>query len=178
MKMLGISGSLRKQSHNGRLLQQLKKHAEQGVELEIFDAVASIPVFNEDLEGDATPAPVLALWRAVAASDGVLFATPEYNQSLPGSTKNLVDWISRVPQQARLTHKPVAVVGATVGMWGTRIAQQQLRTVLLTLGARVMPAPALFVAKAGEQEVEPAALSAFMAAFANWTRSGGSTTGP
>lgn len=172
MKLLGLSGSLRKQSHNARLLQQLKEHAGQGVALHLFEAVADIPVFNEDLEGEATPAPVLALWRAVASADGVLFATPEYNQALPGSTKNLVDWISRAPQEARLAGKPVAVVGATVGMWGTRIAQQQLRTVLLTVGARVMPSPSIFLARAGEQEVEPAALSAFMAAFAGWTGSG------
>lgn len=172
MKMLGLSGSLRKQSHNGRLLQRLKEHAGLDVALDIFDAVADIPVFNEDLEGDATPASVLALWRAVASADAVLFATPEYNQALPGSTKNLVDWISRAPREARLAGKPVAVVGATVGLWGTRIAQQQLRTVLLTEGARVMPSPSIYLAKAGEQEVEPAAASGFMAAFANWTGSG------
>lgn len=172
MKMLGLSGSLRKNSHNGRLLRQLKEHAGQGVDMDVFDAVADIPVFNEDLEGDATPASVRALWRAVESADGVVFATPEYNQALPGSTKNLLDWISRGPQVAQLSGKPVAVVGATVGMWGTRIAQQQLRTVLLTLGARVMPTPSLFLAKVAEQDADPVVLAAFMAAFAAWTKPG------
>jgi len=138
--------------------------------MEICDAVLDVPVFNEDLEGPATPGSVSELWRAVGSADGIVVATPEYNQALPGSTKNLIDWISRAPGAGILSAKPMAVVGATVGSWGTRIAQQQLRTVLSTLGARVMVTPSLFQANVADRDFEPGALVAFMAAFTAWVR--------
>lgn len=171
MKILGLSGSLRQRSHNRFLLQQLGLHAAKDVHVDIFQSVAEVPVFNEDLEGAATPASVLALWRAIGVADGILFATPEYNQALPGSTKNLVDWISRAPGESLLSGKPVAVIGATIGTWGTRIAQQQLRTVLSTLGAAVMPSPSLFVAKAGDFDFASEALAVFNSAFTVWVKS-------
>lgn len=171
MKILGISGSLRSASHNTRLLTRLAEHCETDHRLDLFAKVSDIPVFNEDLEGPATPSAVRDLWLAVGESDGLLFATPEYNQSLPGSTKNLVDWISRAPEGSPLNAKPVAVVGATVGLWGTRIAQQQLRTVLLTCGARVMSSPSLYLANIERQDIPTALLRTFMRAFATWISS-------
>ena len=171
MKILGISGSLRSSSHNTRLLARLAEHSETGHRLDLFAKVGDIPVFNEDLECSALPSAVRDLWQAVSESDGLLFATPEYNQALPGSTKNLVDWISRAPAGSLLNAKPVAVVGATVGVWGTRIAQQQLRTVLLTCGARVMPSPSLYLANIERQDVPAALLRTFMRGFATWISS-------
>lgn len=169
MKMLGISGSLRSSSHNTRLLARLAEHSGTGGHrLDLFTKVADIPVFNEDLEGPTAPSAVRELWQAVTESDGLLFATPEYNQALPGSTKNLVDWISRAPAGSLLDAKPVAVLGATVGLWGTRIAQQQLRTVLLTCGARVMPSPSLYVASIARQDPSADVLATFMSAFIAW----------
>lgn len=171
MKMLAISGSLRSGSHNTRLLTLLAEQCETGHRLDLFAKVGDIPVFNEDLEGPAAPSAVRDLWLAVSESDGLLFATPEYNQALPGSTKNLVDWISRAPAGSPLKAKPVAVIGATVGSWGTRLAQQQLRTVLLTCGARVMPSPSLYLAHIEKQEVPTALLRTFMRAFSTWIAS-------
>lgn len=142
LRILGLAGSLRVGSHNQLLLRAAAQLTPTGVELEVFERLKEVPVFDEDLEADL-PAGVVALRAAVDRADAVLLATPEYNQSMPGATKNLVDWISR--SQPGLEGKPVAILGATTGPWGTRIAQSQLRHVLVAVGAAVMPAPALFV---------------------------------
>lgn len=170
MRLLGLCGSLRRESHNGRLLADLGSQCAPGSNFEVFSRTRDIPVFNEDIE-DPPPPCVAVLWQAVADADGLLFATPEYNQALPGSTKNLVDWISRAPGEALLAAKATAVVGATAGLWGARIAQQQLRTVLHTCGARVMPTPSLFVAHGADKVPDDEALKAFMRAFSMWAQS-------
>ncbi|UXF74781.1 NAD(P)H-dependent oxidoreductase [Stenotrophomonas maltophilia] len=113
---------------------------------------AFIPLFDEDLEAadPAGPAGVKRLRTAIAAADGVLIATPEYSQSLPGVLKNTLDWLSRDDAEYRtvLSAKPVAIIGATPGHWGTKLAQSQLRHTLTAMGALTMASPQLYVAEA------------------------------
>lgn len=158
MNILAIAGSLRRDSINRRLLTRLGDRAPAGVSFELFDDLNNVPLFSEDLEQPQAPDGVRLLWTAVGKADAIIFATPEYNQSLPGVTKNAVDWISRDPAGSPLKGKLCAVTGVTAGRWGTRIAQQQLRTVLVTCGAHVLARPALFVAEgdrqASEQELD------------------------
>jgi chromate reductase len=122
--------------------------------VEVYDELAAVPLFDEDLEqrDPAGPAGVQALRAAIAAADGLVIATPEYNQALPGVLKNALDWLSREgPAGEVLAGKPVAVLGASSGPWGTRLAQASLRQVLHTCGALVMPGPSLFVARAADR---------------------------
>jgi chromate reductase, NAD(P)H dehydrogenase (quinone) len=147
MTVLAIAGSLRRDSFNRQLLHAAAAGAPAGVTIRVWDGLAAIPLFNEDIEQDASAAgPVTDLRRAVRSSDGLLFSTPEYNQSIPGVLKNVVDWLSR---DDALVNKPVAVIGATAGRWGTRLAQSTLRQVLHATESRLMPAPTLFLADAG-----------------------------
>jgi chromate reductase len=116
----------------------------------VSDDLASIPLFSEDLEEEAggAPAAVRRLRRAVERADGLLIATPEYNHSLPGVLKNAIDWLSRPGSGPGLAGKPVAIVGATTGAWGTRLAQGALRQVLFATESLVLPAPGLFLKEA------------------------------
>ncbi|EIL94122.1 NADPH-dependent FMN reductase [Rhodanobacter spathiphylli] len=153
-RVLCLAGSLRRHSWNRRLLHAAALQAPTGLQLDVHDALAAVPLFDEDLESrdPAGPAGVQALRAAVAAADGLLIATPEYNQALPGVLKNALDWLSREsPLGEVLAGKPVAVLGASSGPWGTRLAQASLRQVLHTCGALVMPAPSLFVARVAER---------------------------
>jgi chromate reductase, NAD(P)H dehydrogenase (quinone) len=146
MRILAISGSLRKASHNTRLLRAAAELAPDGVELEVWDGLKAVPPFDEDDEVGEAPAGVASLRDAVAGADAVLFATPEYNSSIPGQLKNAVDWVSRPVRTGPLRNKPVAVVGASTGMFGAVWAQAELRKVLASAGARVvegeLPLPA------------------------------------
>jgi chromate reductase len=148
MRVLAVSGSLRRDSHNTRLLRAAAQQLPPGVELELFEGLKQIPPFDEDDE--ATPAREVQEWRAaIEAADAVLFATPEYNSSIPGQLKNAVDWASRPKAEAALWGKPVAVVGASKSMFGALWAQAELRKVLGASGARVLDAE-LAVATAHE----------------------------
>jgi chromate reductase len=140
MKILGISGSLRRESHNRRLLLEAAEHLPPGVELELFDGLKAIPPYDED--DDVVPAhpAVQALRDAIAGADAVLFSTPEYNASVPGQLKNAVDWASRPRGAAVLMNKPVAVMGASTGSFGGVWAQADLKKILGTAGARVVDA--------------------------------------
>lgn len=143
VRILAVAGSLRRDSHNRALLRAAARLISDPVTVEVFDGLDLVPVFNEDLEGDSHEVPgVDALRRALRRSDGLLIATPEYNQSVPGVTKNMIDWLSRGDG---LSGRPVAVIGASTGPWGTRIAQTILRQMLLSVQAAVMPHPTLFV---------------------------------
>lgn len=137
MRILGLSGSLRRDSHNSRLLRATRKLLPAGVELEVFDQLAAIPPYSEDDEHDVPPA-VAALKVAIAEADAVLVATPEYNASIPGALKNALDWISRPPASTPLRDKPAAVVGASTGLFGAVWAQAETRKVLGTIGAQVV----------------------------------------
>jgi chromate reductase, NAD(P)H dehydrogenase (quinone) len=138
VRVLGISGSLRRDSHNTKLLRAAGEIVEQhGGQFELFDGLKAIPPYNEDDDIGYGPRPVIRLKRAIAKADAVLFATPEYNSSIPGVLKNAVDWASRPPAASPLRNKPVAVIGASTGMFGAVWAQAELRKVLAATGARV-----------------------------------------
>jgi chromate reductase, NAD(P)H dehydrogenase (quinone) len=137
MRILGLSGSLRRDSHNTRLLAGASTLLPSGVELVVFDQLAAIPPYNEDDEHETPPA-VAALKAAIAGADAVLVATPEYNASIPGVLKNALDWVSRPVAGTPLRGKPAAVVGASTGLFGAVWAQAELRKVLATIGARVV----------------------------------------
>jgi chromate reductase, NAD(P)H dehydrogenase (quinone) len=137
MRILGLSGSLRRESHNTRLLRGIGKLLPEGVELEVFDQLASIPPYSEDDEHETPPA-VAALKAAIAGADALLVATPEYNASIPGVLKNALDWVSRPVASTPLMGKPAAVIGASTGLFGAVWAQAETRKVLSTIGARVV----------------------------------------
>jgi chromate reductase len=138
MRVLGVSGSLRRHSHNTALLRAAGELVEeQGAQFELFDGLKAIPPYDEDDDVGSGPAAVARLRRAIAGADAVLFATPEYNSSIPGVLKNAIDWASRPAVVSPLRNKPVAVIGASTGMFGAVWAQAELRKVLGATGARV-----------------------------------------
>jgi chromate reductase len=140
MRVLGISGSLRRDSHNRALLRAAAAALPPGAELVEFDRVAELPAYDEDLDTAPAPEPVRALREAIADADAVLIATPEYNASLPGALKNALDWASRPHATNPLRGKPAAVVGASTGLFGAVWAQAEARKVLATIGAQVLEA--------------------------------------
>ena len=147
MKILGISGSLRAASYNTALLRAAAQVAPDDVTVDIYEDLELLPPFNEDRE-DAPPAEVQRLRAELESADAVLFSTPEYNTTIPGQVKHLVDWASRPhgPDSA-LWGKPVAVIGASMTDYGAMWAQDHLRKALGIAGARVLDAE-LPVAKA------------------------------
>ncbi len=137
MRILGISGSLRRGSHNTKLLRAAGEALPPGAELVEWDGLGGLPIFCEDLE-DAPPAAVQDFLEEVEAADALLIATPEYNASVPGGLKNALDWASRPFPDNVLHEKPAAVVGASTGLFGAVWAQAELRKVLKDIGAHVL----------------------------------------
>ena len=138
MRVLGITGSLRRDSLNHALMREAAERLPAGVELVEFDRLREIPPYDADLEALETPAAVAELRQAMREADAVLVATPEYNHSIPGVLKNALDWASRPAGQSALNGKPAAVVGASTGMFGAVWAQAETRKVLGALGGRVV----------------------------------------
>ncbi|MDH4176181.1 MAG: NAD(P)H-dependent oxidoreductase [Thermoleophilia bacterium] len=139
LRVLAVSGSLRRGSTNTALLRAAAELAPPGTTVELLDGLGELPHFDADLEAlDAPPPTVAALRRRVEEADALLLATPEYNGSIPGALKNAVDWLSRPRGAAALAGKPVAVVGASPGQYGAMWAQGDLRRVLGVAGARVI----------------------------------------
>src|SRR6476469_539295 len=138
MRVLAISGSLRRDSHNTRLLRVAGELTPPPAELELFDGLKDVPPYDEDDDGDLVPEGAQRLREAIARADAVLIATPEYNSSIPGQLKNALDWASRPFPDNALRNKPVAVIGASTGMFGAVWAQAELRKVLAATGARVV----------------------------------------
>jgi chromate reductase len=138
MKVLGIAGSLRPGSYNRKLLLAAGELFPDDVEFEIWDGLKAVPPYDEEDDVEPAPAAVARLRAAIAGADAVLFATPEYNASIPGQLKNALDWASRPIAANVLRNKPVAVVGASTGVFGAVWAQAELRKVLSTIGARVI----------------------------------------
>ncbi|MGC1852767.1 MAG: NADPH-dependent FMN reductase [Solirubrobacterales bacterium] len=160
MRVLGISGSLRRESHNSALLRAAAERLPGGAELVLFERLDEIPPYDEDDEMRGTPESVRELRETIRSADAVLIATPEYNHSIPGQLKNALDWASRPAGQSALNGKPVATIGASTGMFGAVWAQAELRKVLGAMGGRVLEAE-LPVAHAnelhrnGKLELEP-----------------------
>jgi chromate reductase len=140
VRILGVSGSLRRRSLNTRLLRAAARELPDGVTLEVWDGLRDIPPYDEDLEPER-PAAVERLTEALAAADALLIATPEYNGSFPGHLKNALDWASRPLAESPLRNLPVAVVGASTSSFGAVWAQDDLRRVLGRIGARVVGEP-------------------------------------
>ena len=142
MRILAISGSLRRDSHNTKLLRAAADLLPPGAELVVLDpeALRAVPHYDEDLREQGEPGPVRELRAAVAGADAILVATPEYNHSLPGALKNAVDWLSRPIADSPFNGKTVAVVGASTGMFGAVWAQAEARKVFGAVGASVIDA--------------------------------------
>jgi chromate reductase, NAD(P)H dehydrogenase (quinone) len=138
MRILAVSGSLREGSFNTSLLRAALEAAPEGVELELWEGIGELPLYDEDLETDDVPESVRRMREDWAAADAILFATPEYNGSVPGGLKNAIDWTSRPRLEAVLRNKPAAVVGASTGQFGALWAQQDLKRILGIAGARVI----------------------------------------
>ncbi len=152
MRILAISGSLRRDSHNTKLLRAAADLLPPGAELVVLDpeALRAIPHYDEDLREQGEPFTVASVREAVAHADAVLVSTPEYNHSLPGALKNAIDWLSRPIAESPFNGKTVAVVGASTGMFGAVWAQAEARKVFGAVGARVIDAE-LPVVSAHEQ---------------------------
>lgn len=149
--LIGFSGSLRKGSFNAALLRAAAAAMPDGSRLQIM-SIAAFPLYNADDEtAHGVPAEVAALKQAIAAADGLLIATPEYNNSIPGVTKNALDWLTRPPADIPRVFggKPVALVGASPGGFGTILSQNAWLPVLRTIGAELWTGGRLMVSRAG-----------------------------
>ena len=178
LRICGIAGSLRAGSLNRALLRAAQALAPAGLAIEIFDLI-DVPLYNGDVEAAGEPDGVARLKQAIAAADGVLMVTPEYNHGVPGVMKNAVDWASRPARGAPLGGKPVAILGASPGQTGTARGQSQLRQAFEFTNSYCMPQPELLVFKAHEKfdaagnltdETTAQYLAAYLVAFAAWTR--------
>ena len=138
MRILAISGSLRRDSQNTMLLRAAAEVLPAGVELAFYDGLKAVPPYDGDDDVEPAPYEVAALRAAVAAADAVLISTPEYNSSIPGALKNALDWASRPMATNVFRGTPVAVIGSSAGAFGAVWAQAELRKVLAAMGARVV----------------------------------------
>ncbi len=183
-EVVALVGSLRKQSFNRGLLraaQELKPESMRIVEAPLSD----IPLYNEDVERDGDPPAVQALKAQLLDSDAILILTPEYNHSIPGVLKNAIDWASRRYGTASvLKGKPVAMMGASAGRFGTTRAQLHLRQIFPYLDMRLMPQPELYLPNAGDAFDDTGALiddaaresvRALLESLLDWTKQVGST---
>lgn len=150
MRIVGVAGSLRAGSYNRALLAACAELAPAGTAIEPFD-LRGVPLYDAEVEAQGFPERVVELRDAIAAADGLLIATPEYNAGLPAVTKNAVDWASRRPRPTPLDGKPAIVMGATPGWFATTRSQAQLRVSLAHTGAIVLPRPQLHIAGAGDK---------------------------
>jgi len=139
-KVLAISGSLRGDSYNAKLLRNAVDLFGGDVDVEILEGLKDVPPYDEDDDRDGAWKAVRALRAAFAGADAVLISTPEYNSSIPGHLKNALDWVSRPLATNPLRNKPAVVVGASTGAFGAVWAQAELRKVLAAIGARVVEA--------------------------------------
>jgi len=140
MRVLAISGSLRADSNNSALLRALREEAPEGVDVEIWHGLKTIPPYDQDDDVVPGPEAAEAFRELVRDSDAVFFATPEYNSSVPGALKNALDWASRPIATNVFRNKPVAVISASAGAFGGVWAGAELRKVLAAMGARVTEA--------------------------------------
>ena len=149
IKILGIAGSLRKESYNKSALKAAQALAPEGTEVEIFD-IAGIPLFSQDDEHHVPPR-VTEFKKRIHAADAILFVTPEYNYSVPGVLKNAIDWASRPYGESAWHGKPVAIMGASVGTMGTARAQYHLRQMFVFLNMHAVNQPEVMIANASQK---------------------------
>ncbi len=178
IRVLGIPGSLRSGSLNRALIRAAAELAPAGMEIQLFDGLATVPPYNADVEAQGDPGPVTALKAAIGDADALLISTPEYNAGLPGVLKNAVDWASRPPGKSVLNGKPAALMGATPGGLGTARAQQQLRQSFVFTETYALLRPEMYVSRAHEKfdasgrltdEPTRQQLQRLLQALAEWT---------
>lgn len=150
MQILGIAGSLRRDSYNKAVLRTAADIAPDGMTITVHD-IADVPLYNYDVEQEGDPDGVVRLKDAVRDSDGLLIVTPEYQHGTPGVLKNALDWASRPPGESVLDGKPVAIMGASPGFTGTARSQSQLRQTLTYNACRVLPPPEVLIGRAHER---------------------------
>jgi chromate reductase, NAD(P)H dehydrogenase (quinone) len=143
-RILGISGSLRRESYSGAVLRGLRASVGERVHFEVFP-LAAIPLYNADLDGEQTPKPVAALKNAIRDCDGLVLVSPEYNYGIPGVLKNALDWASRPGYQSVLKDKPVLIITSSPGVVGGVRAQQQIRQTLLGTLSKVVAVPEVMI---------------------------------
>ena len=136
--VLVLVGSLRAGSINRKLAEAAEQHAPEGIELTTYDAITDLPFYNEDIDGDTPPASAVAFREALAAADGVLLVTPEYNGTIPAVLKNALDWASRPFGASPISGKPLAVIGSAFGQYGGVWAHDDARKVAGIAGAKVL----------------------------------------
>lgn len=178
LNVLGICGSLRRDSYNAAALRVAQALA-PAAGLSITTAeIADLPLYNEDLRTEHFPAPVERLRAQIQAADALLFVTPEYNYSVPGVLKNAIDWASRPPDQP-FAGKPAAIMGASPGAIGTGRAQYHLRQILVCVDALPLNKPEVMIGAAHERfdaagqlvhEATREHMGRQLAALASWTR--------
>ncbi|RSN56111.1 FMN reductase [Amycolatopsis sp. WAC 04182] len=151
LKILAISGSLRDGSYNTALLHAARKRNPGGMTIELYRGLGDLPLYRQDLDTASPPEPVADLRRRVAEADGLLIATPEHNASLPAALKNAIDWASTPAAESPLPGKPIAIVGASPGAFGSVRAQQALRQILASIGADVVVKPEVTVFRSHER---------------------------
>ena len=157
-KIVGIAGSLRKKSFNLWLLEAARGLMPEGSTLEIV-SIGAIPLYNGDLEAEGMPQAVTDVADRIAAADGLLIASPEYNNGIPGVVKNAIDWLSRPPNMKRVfADRPVGIIGATPGPGGTRLAQAAWLPVLRLLACQFFSSKSLYVSNATQVFGDDAAL--------------------
>jgi chromate reductase len=149
INILGIAGSLRRQSYNRSALRAARQVVPDGVNLDIFE-LDGIPAFNQDEEQN-TPAKVVELKQRIRAADALLIATPEYNYSIPGVLKNAIDWATRPYGDNAWSGKPAAIMGASPGMLGTARAQYHLRQILVSLNVHPINQPEVMIGNAAQR---------------------------
>lgn len=177
LTFLGIAGSLRAKSFNRAALRAAVALTPPGVTLETFD-IDGLPGFSEDLE-HALPPKVADLKARVRAADAVLFCTPEYNYSVPGVLKNAIDWGTRPWGDNAWSGKPAAIMGASIGMFGSARAQYHLRQIMVNLNMHPMNGPEVMIAQANKRfdadgnltdEDTRKVIAKMLVSLADWTR--------
>lgn len=176
-RVVAFAGSLRRDSYNRALLAAAGELVPGRMTVSVIE-IGDLPFYNADVEAEGDPAVVVEFKSAIRAADGLLIATPEYNDGIPGVLTNAIDWASRLPGNAPLTRKPVALMGASPGQVGTARAQLHLRQLLGHVHARTLPPPELLVARAHERfdarvlrlthEATRGVLAALLERFARW----------
>ena len=175
-RIVAFAGSLRRNSFNRGLIDAARELAPEGMTIEPIE-IGGLPFYNADVEAEGDPPAVATFKTAVGSADGILIATPEYNDGIPAVLANALDWGSRLPGRAPLTGKSVAIMGASPSQIGTARAQLHLRQVLGHVQTRVLPPPELLVARAHERfdaglrltdEGTRRVLSDLLARFSRW----------
>jgi chromate reductase len=177
IRILGIAGSLRRKSYNRAALRAAQQLAPEDAVIDIFE-LDGIPVFSEDDERQP-PVKIVELKKRIREADAILFVTPEYNYSIPGGLKNAIDWASRPYGDNAWNGKPVAVMGASLGMLGTARAQYHLRQVFVFLNMLAINQPEVMIANAGQNfdaegnltnETTKNSIRQLLANLVGWTR--------